>query len=113
MHKESAARTRWTPGPWEVHSHGSKSAYIADITGRDSKRSSRFIRTVAVVLRYAGQSEGEANARLIAAAPEMAELLERIATGVVEVRDTDNPANNFHACSAARALLAKIKGETQ
>lgn len=54
--------TGWTPGPWKVHSHGSNSKYIADITGRDSKRSRRFIRTVAVVLRYAGQSEGEANA---------------------------------------------------
>lgn len=94
--------TIWTPGPWEVHSHGSNSSYIADITGRDGKRS-RFIRTVAVVLRYAGQSEGEANARLIAAAPEMAELLERIASNSVPMDEMIDDA---------RALLAKIKGET-
>lgn len=55
----------------------------------------------AVLLRYAGQSEGEANARLIAAAPEMAELLERIASNSVPMDEMIDDA---------RALLAKIKG---
>lgn len=99
-----AKATGWTPGPWEVHSHGSNSEYIADITGRDSKRS-RFIRAVAAVLRYAGQSEGEANARLMAAAPDMAELL----TKVLKSLD-DEGSVDVTEISAIRALLAKIKG---
>ncbi len=99
----------WTPGPWEVRSHGSNSEYIADITGRDSKRSI-FIRTVAVVLRYAGQSEGESNARLMAAAPEMAELLERLGIFVAAVES--RAGRTMDEGVAIRALLAKIKGET-
>ena len=46
------------------------------------------------------QETTEANARLIAAAPEMAELLERF------ISESDRPLS---AIRQARALLAKIK----
>lgn len=49
-----------------------------------------------------GREEAEANARLIAAAPEMLEALE----GILAITDRDHAAWN-----KARAAIAKAKGE--
>lgn len=93
--------TQWTPGPWKVHGdetqpvfyvHGSNA--VCDIRKPDG----RF---------YRSPRETEANARLIAAAPEMAELLERIALTPMQ-----NAAHALDYIADARALLAKIKGTT-
>ena len=80
-----------TPGPWRV----------------DPNRPTRVLSIdkipVAAVSGWAPALEGWANARLIAAAPEMRDLLERI--------DGPSIADGMKAMAEARALMARIKGE--
>ena len=92
----------WTPGPW-THNRG------YDQGGAPTLRAVGWpgrMRDVCRVLYDGGSEDPEvhANARLIAAAPEMAELLERI------VEHGTTPKGTF--ALEARALLARIKGET-
>lgn len=89
--------TPWTPGPWEWETlHGVGRALCAED------------RTVA--LHDAHWEVAPADARLIAAAPEMAELLER---AVEEHLNQDTlPMDPGCWCWAARDLLARIKGES-
>lgn len=108
-------KTSWTPGPWkaefeaeeEFEGEGLDPSY-----GRLTVESESG--TVALVgpLGPVKDDEDRANARLIAAAPDMAALLE-LAVELDDVADSD-----YDACmalekigKAARALLAKIKGE--
>ena len=88
--------TPWTPGPWEQEG---------------------------VIVRASGQfvlsrDEGEANARLVAAAPEMAEALEAIAQFAPDPGDHCGHCDQFDpdhrddCCYVmADALLARIRGE--
>ena len=83
---------KWTPGPWSIRrSKSGKPGQISD--GRGT-----IITTWWGIARPASK-EGEANARLIAAAPEMAELLWR--------KDMLSP----QWISDRKNLLARINGE--
>lgn len=85
--------SKWTPGPWfiraeryrfiQVRAHGGGIAHLDTIDG-----------------------EGAANARLIAAAPEMAELLADWLRDSATADTTDSPLE-----SRARALLSRIGGD--
>ena len=93
------SNTPWTPGPWvaeEADFFGDHNIILADSAGDSSA-------IAAVVSNLRPALEVANNARLIAAAPEMAEWLERCADwfagGGVEPD-----------CDDIRALLAKIKG---
>ncbi len=66
-------QTPHTPGPWRSFEAGSEGAYIKRATG-----DSRFdLRTIAAVT-YGETLTAFANARLIAAAPDMLEALQRV-----------------------------------
>ena len=60
-----------TPAPWKYNVHNG-GHYFADIEAAlGMKDGINQIRTVGLVLKYAPENEREANARLIAAAPDM------------------------------------------
>ena len=98
-----------TPAPWRVSSEspriikkdyraiGSDAGFlIASTMGNDN---SGF---------YASEQEADANARLIAAAPELLEALEELITATQHL-------DQCHQATAdkARAAIAKAKGEEQ
>jgi hypothetical protein len=94
MIKQGNRQKNWTPGPWMTNplSDGS-TAIWANEKGR-----------IAVsCLTWAGNYEGQANARLIAAAPELVEALEELLS--------NDPDRMFKACRAGEALLAKVYGD--
>lgn len=89
------AEPKWTPGPWEdmecncsIHKPDSEDHYIGQGVAHVS---------------------GHANARLIAAAPEMAELLEEM---VVHLSEDEDPFSELLE-DRARNLLNRIHGETE
>ena len=87
--------TKWTPGPWRVGLNGSPSVRSVWTDGGDYHR-------------FVASTECPANAKIISAAPDMAEALERFVT-----------FHSGHVLSPelvgtmklARAALAKAKGE--
>jgi ketosteroid isomerase-like protein len=90
-----------TPGPWtvadnnEVHCDAKTIAMVADLNWgqyRDAEDN--------------GEAEFEANARLIAAAPELLEALKALT-------DADTDFTRAWAKEAARAAIAKATGEKQ
>lgn len=97
--------SKFTPGPWTVSGrrieHGSDRGLIAIISERPFARSGLF---------SVGQMQD--NARLIAAAPEMAELLDECAAlidGELVGAEWKSACHEF--TTKARALLARIEGE--
>jgi len=95
--------TGWTPGPWSVDARADLNTgelrYIirAPIDGEDDDAFEEIAQIVNNALL----------ARLMAAAPEMAELLTKVLQGL-----DDEGSVDVTEISAIRALLAKIKGET-
>jgi len=94
-----------TPGPWaydadsheifstdEAHSAGR----LASVRGNDSNG------------RFLAESERLANARLIAAAPDLLDAVEEL---LIYLADWDDPDNE--TCQRARAAVAKAKGESR
>ncbi len=88
---------KWTPGPWSAHEAkfgwevvvGERPLYGKSITG------------------WGAVSTTEANARLIAAAPELYEALEALRPYFEGEHYPDHPH-----CVLIRAALAKARGET-
>ena len=85
-----------TPGPWEIKlglPHIIRTSHVP------------FVAMVEPI-----GDEGEANARFIAAAPEMEKALEMY----IQAEDSDAPCVELFiwAGEAARAALAKARGET-
>lgn len=90
------SKAKHTPGPWE-----SINGYIFPIKGEK----------ICIMTAMGSKgSEREANARLIAAAPELLEALQSI----IEIgkRNTENPKYDGYY-DAARAAIAKATGETE
>lgn len=87
---------RITPGPWTVGkaASGTPRGYVWAVVGDTAGP-----KPVASVVPY--PEEEEANARLLAAAPEMAELLARVHTYI--------PNQDLY--DRVRAVLARIRGE--
>lgn len=95
---------KFTPGPWEV---GPGVNGMPCVRKRTSEHSSLML----FETYYGpGRSEGEANAHLIAAAPEMYEALDMLV-----IVSSDPSANTRHVeecLSAAKAALKKARGES-
>ena len=97
--QECDAAGGWTKGPWHdkpIHvcaadQHGLRLGFLN--TGNAARR-----------------AEGIANARLIVAAPDMAEALQMLAASVSSSDEIGN-ADLHEAVEAARAALAKARGE--
>lgn len=89
----------YTPGPWEANRHGDHWQIDAAM---DAVATTHFC--------YA--QEREANARLIAAAPDMlAALKAALAIAPVNADDGDDPEQS-EAWAAVRGAIAKAEGRT-
>lgn len=98
-----------TPGPWEVSSH------------QTQIHSERY-GLVATLQEFTEKSTTHANARLIAAAPEMYELLKEIfrlseiglSNGILYGKKlvTEMGTENIPTHEKVRAILDKVEGET-
>lgn len=66
--------TKHTPGPWRFTCHNG-GQFLGDVEG---SLCGGTIRTIACVLPFAGPTESDANARLIAAAPDLLAALNGI-----------------------------------
>jgi len=77
------SETKWTPGPWYVINRGEPTLQVNHVTAWYVDNQPKAEDPVAVVY-FAGMQEGAANARLIAAAPDLLSslryLVERIET---------------------------------
>ena len=88
---------RFTPGPWEYHSGVGPTFVIEAATAGQFARVSRWTQ--------GNRAEAEANARLIAAAPDLYEALQAFI-------DAGDGHDDFtDEWPAARAALAKARGE--
>lgn len=86
-----------TPGPWIE-------------TGKTIRSGSLH---VADVIYAANEAIGQANARLIAAAPELLKAL-KVANGILTAMVADSRNDLHHAAVAlARAAIAKAEGRTE
>lgn len=106
----------WTPGPWFAgrlvladpdDEFGTISIGQQDISDRPNK-DAHFEDTICEVWQNPNLAEdAEANARLIAAAPELLEALEDIVTSCTIIQ----PAHLSDAVANAHAAIAKARGQ--
>jgi hypothetical protein len=113
----SNALTNWTgednmthtPGPWivgkEYEYHRSKYLPVGPPNANECLRC-----TVATVPVSGDNAIDEADARLIAAAPQLLEALEIVLVQLGEYKDGDGAAK-FHAVNIGKAAIARAKGE--
>ncbi len=91
-----------TPGPWVISEHhGSLSQYMI---GPDK---CAHVGTVTMGDRYGGRPHAEADARLVAAAPELLEVA-RDYVLLSELHDWEG-----HVLDTARAAIAKAEGASE
>ena len=112
-----------TPGPWHFQPHEDWSEWAGNIIGSYGKdaRGVESIRTIDCITKYAAQEETAANARLIAAAPDLLAALESFCketqpfiprggiyadAGLRKWVDAISPV-----VQKARATIARAKGE--
>ena len=96
------SETKFTQGPWFVVPQG---CFVADRKVEFDGDGARVGETPNMCIECAS----EADAHLIAAAPEMYEVIEEIAGMKITDCDAHDAANYMR--DAARALLAKMRGE--
>ena len=102
-------RPAHTPGPWTIHESALSSSLVKELHIGTPTRTAACVYddcAAGVLVR----SEVEANARLIAAAPELLEALERISTAYDETLRHPIAAPLLQAIYGARAAIAKAKG---
>ena len=100
---------KWTPGPWDFSMakmpiDGEYDYCISAVVDGERYVISEAFGRVSEKQR----PNAHANARLIAAAPELYEALERL---VADVADYDAWERPCHAVDTARAALKKARGE--
>ena len=96
---------KYTPGPWIVNPLHTRSPYGV-CTAKSSADLAKVYVTDPDTRKRTPEYEG--NLRLIAAAPELLEALERVVQ-ITEIEDAH--LANFGEFEAARAAIAKAKGE--
>lgn len=95
---EATKQTKHTPGPWIAHFHEGDGEWFVKSTA-DGLPHGGHIASFGYSQTWPAEAEG--NARLIAAAPELAEALMDLATAVIS-------GGPFAECvTAARAALKK------
>ena len=106
-------KSQHTPGPWVVETTSGMNIYITQPQDMPNRTPGFY----AEVRRFTSSVDAvKANARLIAAAPDLLEALEKIAVLYEKDIDADNyeqAANAYEMRCIARAAITKAKGETQ
>lgn len=110
------SKNGWTPGPWVVDREwpNNKVRGHTAISGSVGKPNEHRA-MVQVVTSFDGDPyrQGDANARLIAAAPELAEALsDFLENPLFQVGVGGNPNAVDAMLSSARLALSKARGET-
>jgi hypothetical protein len=106
MTQNSDSATPWTPGPWKVEDE-------RRIRGprNDLQPNGYLVAAVSPADEPLRRPVDVANARLIAAAPEMAEIMQRLVSARSTQRETAAFAW-FDCMNDAGAVLARIRGES-
>lgn len=103
--------TKHTPGPWTVESTGMGYSVRGDGNGHCVVFTNTASCSKAALRRSISKDEEEsANARLVAAAPDLLEALERI-TRELGVPQPGYPQPVANAVEIARAAIAKARGD--
>ncbi len=105
-------KTQHTPGPWFAVNDGTS---IHDRLTRFDEYGARIGETpnaIADIYTMPRLGEREANARLIAAAPELVAALKSLSEAVRDAGKEGTAGNLAHAEVQARATLAKAEGTT-
>lgn len=93
------SESKWTPGPWQIHHDLRDSWYKRRVYGEENS----------LVANIVNGPESEANARLIAAVPEVAEALEEAIRWIGRLTDWEGAGDPD--IDKWRAALNKAKGE--
>jgi hypothetical protein len=96
---------RHTPGPWTYESDHTHRQYNIRMLGRDAQHICTVNNLPPHILANREQSTAEANARLIAAAPDLARALADLLADAVEMGLDDSPVSG--SLIAAREALGK------
>lgn len=104
--------SKHTPGPWSIHNEKS-------IGASDGKQMIAHVTSPHIVLKWARSiDEINANARLIAAAPELLDMLVRMQValgefccdnGISEVDMEESHVELLNVCNDADNLIKKVK----
>lgn len=101
-----------TPGPWRV---SEKRGDLIDIRHENNEPGAMSLNLAQVVARQSWLKEAEANARLIAAAPELLQALQNLMLNYSDFRErtgrNGDPQNPL--ILAALAAINKATGETK
>lgn len=91
--------SKHTPGPWEMH---------GEFSGRDIVQiETKHGYSVADVRNYNRSEQNKANAKLIAAAPDLLEALQNLIGEVKDIRGVDVEEYKPAAFEQARAAIKK------
>jgi hypothetical protein len=114
------AKANHTPGPWQIDSEDGQWWIYG---GGDARATTGIAKCDLIVNAVMGickqqnvigqrmpDGEREANARLIAAAPDLLDALREIVDVGAEYYDMDSGENGSPAMAAARAAIAKAEG---
>jgi hypothetical protein len=102
--EDGMSDTPWTPGPWDQI--GKEMVQREYVVWRSNYNDATDTRVIATGI------ESEADARLIAAAPEMAEILFYFVASADDEAVSDLAQATYENCvEQSRALLARIRGE--
>lgn len=102
-----------TPGPWQVTPRRNKMIDIQHSAGQE--KGAITLNLCRVQARDSWVDEAEANARLIAAAPELLAALKDLADDMSERFDLDSPSTNpgiKNTIAAARQAIEKATSVT-
>lgn len=99
-------KTKFTPGPWSSPENKSQYSNVRDLFNGNGQRFATI--QFGSPSREVTEDEIEANARLIAAAPEMYEALENILR--LSIFKAHGTAYDQEQVEKARAALAKASG---
>ena len=94
--------SKHTPGPWRVSARANR---MIDVLHSNNQKGAITHALCRVQARDSWVDEAAANARLIAAAPELLEALKNMCEGFRILKDSD-----FPALAKARAAIAKATG---
>lgn len=92
------SESKWTPGPWRIGGDDRDEYWSVVVPGGD-------------IIDMLADDQGRANARLISAAPDLAEVAEELIRIDANLTGQDRDDAMEDLIIAARAALSRAKGE--
>ena len=106
--KDKETKERFLPGPWSVELRNGKQMYVRKLRGEHGEWLDRLVCQKTRSVKRHGAVD-DANFALIAAAPDMYDLLARILSEIT--RDELPVRDRARTYLAIEAVLAKARGE--